>query len=1043
MMKLNNKAFTLIETLMSVLIISIAIMGVSLLTTLMSKSTVKLTNKNSFDSMKYDLVSSVFTPQAWRYTLNNTSNPSLEGFRKNTDCRGQGGQVNGKLVLYDASGTVFYNSTSSTTGFTKTGAVCNNFDADSTDANCPVRFNIYWEPICPPTGACIKPRVKVFGRAVQNKSTSFTNLSETEFKNFDLIPEELNDLAPVAVSDIFYVQAGGTLTNVDVLTNDKYIKSENVSIELQKTTSDYGATISINSDKKISAVYSSIPNFHGLDKFTYKIKREDDKYTVATVWVKVMHTYTWTGDKSDVWNDPANWCGTVKSDFTGCEGQSAKPTTTSILYFDETCSSTFTCVPTTNENIEVNGVVIKENGFRQGSGFTISIGRSLALGNPLPATLPYGFHMTGGQFFGGNNKITINQGAPFNIAGGTFNSTSDVLELGRRHGNRVSESSGIKVLDIEPNGNFVHNGGTLRLKGEGDGSCSHKLWILETSKNTSINRLEIDAVNTCTGPGFYPDVVFKGQDGGKFQVANQLNHIHGLIKGEVYLSGDLVANSSEQAKLTGATATSPLANTAETSTFGKIILNGASNQKYIAEGPTATTIWGIPAFIVVDKPAGTTVSPSNITFNFHALGIEVKSGTLVLSSGRFEVNSKFGATQDLFIVHNGGQINHNNGTFVFVGKENNSCDFKNYGLDFKGQKIGFYVFELNINNGCRSPVSQATLSFKNSSIVFVAYKLSLIAGAYIGTIELEGDLEVANSDLLYGDMSTDSLLKLVGNKNQKYTFGLTEGMAPMVEIDKNGGSVTADSTTRFRAYSLKLTNGQFTAPSNGNVELGPRQRTSVTFDVLKKTNSATYNHSNSKLVITGKEVNMCGTRNMTIDADNLTLYDLEMNTTGTCANARLNVKTGQTLKVSRNLDFVLGELNGSYEIAGSYSIKPGARGGNAIIKLVGDQNQNLAAELSADGNTRIPTGAITIEKNLGTSVILGSNLTLSSTQNLNITSGTLSLNGRALSLGGTLTIGAQGTLDASVSGSTYSPDASPRLINNGTIVSQPMTSNTQ
>lgn len=95
----NKFGFTLIEILMSVLITSISLMGVALLTSLMARSTVKINNKNSFDSMKYDLVSNVFTQRAWDYTLNSTSNPSLDCFKKNTDCRGRGGPTNGKLIV--------------------------------------------------------------------------------------------------------------------------------------------------------------------------------------------------------------------------------------------------------------------------------------------------------------------------------------------------------------------------------------------------------------------------------------------------------------------------------------------------------------------------------------------------------------------------------------------------------------------------------------------------------------------------------------------------------------------------------------------------------------------------------------------------------------------------------------------------------------------------------------------------------------------------------------------------------------------------------
>lgn len=153
------------------------------------------------------------------------------------------------------------------------------------------------------------------------------------------------------------------------------------------------------------------------------------------VSVFIVQPYTWTGMTSTNWNTPSNWCGSVAANKRSCIGAAALPSSPSVIYFDNTCTSIYTCSPTTPGNIDVTGIRISANGFTQGASNTITVGSS-------------GWTQTGGSFTGSNATIQIN--ASLNLAGtGTFTSTSGSLNI---------IGGGLSL-----NSNFSHNNGSVNL----------------------------------------------------------------------------------------------------------------------------------------------------------------------------------------------------------------------------------------------------------------------------------------------------------------------------------------------------------------------------------------------------------------------------------------------------------------------------------------------------------------------------------------------------------------------------------------------------
>lgn len=134
--------------------------------------------------------------------------------------------------------------------------------------------------------------------------------------------------------------------------------------------------------------------------------------------------YIWTGGGGDGnWSTGANWSG------------GAGPGASNIAVFDGTCISN--CSATINANISIGGIRMAAGytgTITQAAGITISVGSN-------------GWTQIAGTFMGGNSSITLN--GPFNLAGGTFTSTSGTLY----------ESSTAWIISGSPT--FNHNSGTL------------------------------------------------------------------------------------------------------------------------------------------------------------------------------------------------------------------------------------------------------------------------------------------------------------------------------------------------------------------------------------------------------------------------------------------------------------------------------------------------------------------------------------------------------------------------------------------------------
>lgn len=177
---LNRKGFSIAEVLVSAGLLAIVGLGAASLFQNVGKEQAQNNLLVNLRDLKIKFTNNIQDPKAW----NNTIHVAANGFNclisdPPTACTAvSSASPNALVELRDASNNVFYSGanwsspTTALNGFTATGAPCTGFSAVAGAGNdaCPVAFRMAWEPICPASGSCKTPAIKVTIRAIYNPS---------------------------------------------------------------------------------------------------------------------------------------------------------------------------------------------------------------------------------------------------------------------------------------------------------------------------------------------------------------------------------------------------------------------------------------------------------------------------------------------------------------------------------------------------------------------------------------------------------------------------------------------------------------------------------------------------------------------------------------------------------------------------------------------------------------------------------------------------------------------------------------------------------
>lgn len=434
----NSKGFSLIEAILASAIMCVGVGSMAMFMDVFSKSNKQISNRDIVETKKQEIINLILDRTNWAYTVANTANTTFDCIRLRTDCASLVG-AGSTFKVYNSSSQILLDTVASTTGFNTAGKDCSQFNASTSNPNCPYRYALSWEPICPSSGACTRPRIKVTG-TFSAPPDFFNTLSTSKSLTFTVAPPTEAISNPLAFNDTYYVLKNAAAADFNVLSNDKPTVGQTISVVLISAQSTMAlANLSLNGNL---IRYEPAVGFTGLDTFQYRITQPDGGVDTGTVWVKVMTPYTWTGEGPDLnWTTASNWCGGVKADYSGCTVASSAPANSDSVIFDNTTRKMNANI---NANIDVMGIDLNTGyagTLTQMSGATMTIRGT-------------GYKQVAGTFVGGNSDIVMR--GDFSATGGTFRSTTANLEF-------LGVWATMMNVTMGPNLNFIHNSGKVKF----------------------------------------------------------------------------------------------------------------------------------------------------------------------------------------------------------------------------------------------------------------------------------------------------------------------------------------------------------------------------------------------------------------------------------------------------------------------------------------------------------------------------------------------------------------------------------------------------
>lgn len=193
-----NKGFSLVEVLVTCLILGIVSLGAGTLFVQMSRMQNKTNVKESSLLIRSNMFSLFRNERAVREML--TRNPSMACLLATPSSCTSGSS--GVVDVYQPDGSLFFRTSAANQGFTKEGQSCDTY---GTAPVCSMRYQISWRALC---GAdCTNPQILVTG-VFQGQQTDFPiNLSNY---NFEVVIPRFTDALWIRCAEkgMFFLPSG-------------------------------------------------------------------------------------------------------------------------------------------------------------------------------------------------------------------------------------------------------------------------------------------------------------------------------------------------------------------------------------------------------------------------------------------------------------------------------------------------------------------------------------------------------------------------------------------------------------------------------------------------------------------------------------------------------------------------------------------------------------------------------------------------------------------------------------------------------------------
>ncbi len=397
-------------------------------------------------------------------------------------------------------------------------------------------------------------------------------------------------------------------------------------------------------------------------------------------------------------------------------------------------------------------------------------------------------------------------------------------------------------------------------------------------------------------------------------------------------------------------------------------------------------------------------SNTNITINDR---LTLNGGAFTSTSAILEL-SKISNTGFVILKQAAGStFAHNNGTVKLTTSEG-ACAMPTFTIEPDTNIVFFNVEISGQNTGCGSGITKTAVASGKTATVL--NDLLHTSGNIGGAWELKRNLVVgalATSDRV----NPSSVIRFSGTGAQTYAY-TAGGRTAEIEVNKTaGGAVTAaGGTTALTTQKLKLTQGDFTAPT-GTLSIGSTN-SSGSFDIFDQASGTIFSHNSGTVRFDGFASNCGGIyENIKAPAGVLTLNNVVvLGENMGCGGGwtQFTMTAGVSVLVLGDMSFNGGLLGGTWDVRGNYSTTTASTmGGTAAITLSGATNRTLIASLGD-----APAAPFTIDKSsLTVTETATGNLNFRNAgASLNINTGTLDLAGSNLTVNSALTIGANAKL---------------------------------
>jgi type II secretory pathway pseudopilin PulG len=157
----------------------IAISALALITSLLSarRDLNHVQINTTMNLVRMQILSHMKNDSAWKATVDDTTNSSLNCIRTNTSCAVA---TTRPFKLNDSSGSLIYDSTLPSSGFGMNGVSCSTYNDLLGSDNCPIRVDLSWEPEC--TAPCVaNGLVRVSARIKYNAENSKVNINALNY----------------------------------------------------------------------------------------------------------------------------------------------------------------------------------------------------------------------------------------------------------------------------------------------------------------------------------------------------------------------------------------------------------------------------------------------------------------------------------------------------------------------------------------------------------------------------------------------------------------------------------------------------------------------------------------------------------------------------------------------------------------------------------------------------------------------------------------------------------------------------------------------